>query len=136
MPGELSCVSSYLYTAEEGSPISPVCVMSFILLLGLLFWGGGSRTYRYVYFQVSCEREGSSPSVGVGLSTPEMPLSTLVGAFSNSVGLCSTGQVTVTYGELSKAYALRLCFDTASYVIAVFFSLGVVSMKAVLVGVK
>lgn len=39
-------------------------------------------------------REGPlAPSIGVGLSTPEMPLSTLVGAFSNSVGLCSTGQV-------------------------------------------
>ncbi|CAN0404483.1 unnamed protein product, partial [Hapterophycus canaliculatus] len=49
---------------------------------------------RHVYFQVSCMREGPlAPSVGVGLSTPEMPLSTLVGAFSNSVGLCSTGQV-------------------------------------------
>ncbi|CAN0506545.1 unnamed protein product, partial [Laminaria digitata] len=49
---------------------------------------------RYVYFQVSCVREGlRTPSIGVGLSTPEMPLSTLVGAFSNSIGLCSTGQV-------------------------------------------
>lgn len=50
--------------------------------------------------------------MGVGLSTPEMPLSTLVGAFSNSIGLCSTGQVTVTYRELSNAYALMLllCF--------------------------
>ena len=56
--------------------------------------GCGVFSFRYVYFQVSCVREGlRTPSIGVGLSTPEMPLSTLVGAFSNSIGLCSTGQV-------------------------------------------
>ena len=50
---------------------------------------------RFVYFQASCNSNGPSvPSVGIELSTPEMPLRTLVGASSNSVGLCSTDQVT------------------------------------------
>ncbi|CAM9373618.1 unnamed protein product [Ectocarpus fasciculatus] len=65
---------------------------------------------RHVYFQVSCVREGPlAPSIGVGLSTPEMPLSTLVGAFSNSVGFCSTGQILMSsrwYGEPGE-FAMR-----------------------------
>ncbi|CAB1100163.1 unnamed protein product [Ectocarpus sp. CCAP 1310/34] len=65
---------------------------------------------RHVYFQVSCVREGTlAPSIGVGLSTPEMPLSTLVGAFSNSVGFCSTGQILMSsrwYGEPGE-FAMR-----------------------------
>jgi hypothetical protein len=32
-------------------------------------------------------------SLSVGLSTPEMPVNTLVGTWSHSIGLCSTGQV-------------------------------------------
>ncbi|CAN0446722.1 unnamed protein product, partial [Ascophyllum nodosum] len=64
---------------------------------------------RYVYFQASCDRDGAlPPSVVIGLSTPEMPLSTLVGAFSNSIGLCSTGQVIMSsrrYGAPGE-YAL------------------------------
>ncbi|CAN0427350.1 unnamed protein product, partial [Discosporangium mesarthrocarpum] len=48
---------------------------------------------RYVFFQISVMVQELLPSLGIGLSTPEMPLSTLVGAFSNSVGLCSTGQI-------------------------------------------
>ncbi|CAN0022314.1 unnamed protein product, partial [Choristocarpus tenellus] len=48
---------------------------------------------RYVFFQISVMVQELLPSLSIGLSTPEMPLSTLVGAFSNSVGLCSTGQI-------------------------------------------
>lgn len=63
---------------------------------------------RHVYFQVSCMRDGPlAPSIGVGLSTPEMPLSTLVGAFSNSVGICSTGQV--SFSCCAFLVGARLC---------------------------
>lgn len=37
--------------------------------------------------------ESAVASLCVGLSTPEMPLNTLVGSWKYSIGLCSTGQV-------------------------------------------
>lgn len=57
----------------------------------------------FVYFEmtimcpppsVNAPFEGSTaPTLSVGLSTLEMPLNTLVGAWKSSVGLCSTGQI-------------------------------------------
>eukprot|EP00953_Heterococcus_sp_UTEX-ZZ885_P028790 15346-Heterococcus_DN1.PRE.1 len=49
---------------------------------------------RYVFFQFSVTANDSVvASLSVGLSTPEMPVNTLVGTWSHSIGLCSTGQV-------------------------------------------
>ena len=59
----------------------------------------------YVYFEISVSPSSSTTSSAlpvpqidattllVGLSTLEMPLDTLVGAWNGSVGLCSTGQI-------------------------------------------
>lgn len=50
----------------------------------------------YVYFEISVSQSTSTNAVTtllVGLSTLEMPLDTLVGAYPGSVGLCSTGQM-------------------------------------------
>jgi hypothetical protein len=60
----------------------------------------------YVYFEISVSPPPSTDASGnkvnpqvavatlsIGLSTLEMPLNTLVGAWKGSVGLCSTGQI-------------------------------------------
>jgi hypothetical protein len=57
----------------------------------------------YVYFEMTCLCPPPSPdapfqgstatTLSIGLSTLEMPLNTLVGAWKSSVGLCSTGQI-------------------------------------------
>eukprot|EP00591_Stephanopyxis_turris_P012079 CAMPEP_0195526846 /NCGR_PEP_ID=MMETSP0794_2-20130614/28154_1 /TAXON_ID=515487 /ORGANISM="Stephanopyxis turris, Strain CCMP 815" /LENGTH=611 /DNA_ID=CAMNT_0040657631 /DNA_START=9 /DNA_END=1844 /DNA_ORIENTATION=- len=57
----------------------------------------------YVYFEMTVEGPGmglgsyeaASPmaSLSIGLSTLEMPVNTLVGAWKSSVGLCTTGQI-------------------------------------------
>lgn len=49
---------------------------------------------RYVYFQFSVTAlEATVPSLSIGLSTADMPLNTLVGTWSHSIGLSSTGHV-------------------------------------------
>mmetsp|Transcript_25626 Transcript_25626/g.55475 ORF Transcript_25626/g.55475 Transcript_25626/m.55475 type:complete len:1193 (+) Transcript_25626:51-3629(+) len=53
----------------------------------------------YVYFEMSVSSPPMSnmmiqpASVSVGLSTVEMPLNALVGAWKGSIGLCTTGQI-------------------------------------------
>ena len=53
----------------------------------------------YVYFEMSVSAPPTSnsmiqpASVAVGLSTLEMPLNALVGAWKGSIGLCTTGQI-------------------------------------------
>jgi hypothetical protein len=47
----------------------------------------------YVYFEISVSPSTTMTTLLVGLSTLEMPLDTLVGAYPGSVGLCSTGQM-------------------------------------------
>ncbi|KAL3783446.1 hypothetical protein ACHAW5_004378 [Stephanodiscus triporus] len=47
----------------------------------------------YVYFEISVSPSTTMATLLVGLSTLEMPLDTLVGAYPGSVGLCSTGQM-------------------------------------------
>ena len=60
----------------------------------------------YVYFEISVSpppstdasgnlvnNDGAMATLSIGLSTLEMPLNTLVGAWKGSVGLCSTGQI-------------------------------------------
>lgn len=54
----------------------------------------------YVYFEMSVSPPPAGnlmalhhASVSIGLSTLEMPLNTLVGAWKGSVGLCTTGQI-------------------------------------------
>ncbi|KAG5182183.1 hypothetical protein JKP88DRAFT_186372 [Tribonema minus] len=49
---------------------------------------------RYVFCQFSvAAQEAIVPSLSIGLSTPEMPLNTLVGTWSHSIGLSSSGQI-------------------------------------------
>ncbi len=56
----------------------------------------------YVYFEVSVSPSSTIvATLLVGLSTLEMPLDTLVGAYPGSVGLCSTGQM-LSSGQWSE----------------------------------
>lgn len=63
---------------------------------------------RHVFFQMSIMAEESAvASLCIGLSTPEMPLNTLVGSWKYSIGFCSTGQILVGsrwYGSSTKQY--------------------------------
>lgn len=61
----------------------------------------------FVYFEMTAmcplpsgnaSFQGSTATLSIGLSTLEMPLNTLVGAWKSSVGLCSTGQI-MTAGQ-------------------------------------
>lgn len=51
----------------------------------------------YVYFEMSVAnpmvQQTSLSSLSIGLSTPEMPSNTLVGAWKSSIGLLTTGQI-------------------------------------------
>jgi len=83
----------------------------------------------FVYFEMSVFSptgmllKSSMATLSVGLSTLEMPLNTLVGAWKGSVGLCSTGQIltagqwcapsdssTSAYGDSSTVGCL-VCLD-------------------------
>jgi hypothetical protein len=56
----------------------------------------------YVYFEISVSPSSTIvATLLVGLSTLEMPLGTLVGAYPGSVGLCSTGQM-LSSGQWSE----------------------------------
>ena len=57
----------------------------------------------FVYFEMTVlppviPGQLSMPTLSIGLSTLEMPLNTLVGAWKGSVGLCTTGQI-LTAGQ-------------------------------------
>jgi hypothetical protein len=80
----------------------------------------------YVYFEMSVlssvarDAPGSQGSMAatlsVGLSTLEMPLNTLVGAWKGSVGLCSTGQILAAGQWVSPSDLSRSCYGDRSTV--------------------
>lgn len=70
--------------------------------------------------------QGSMAALSIGLSTLEMPLNTLVGAWKGSVGLCTTGQILTAgqwcsplnphlsaYGD-SETVGCLVCLDDSS----------------------
>jgi len=52
---------------------------------------------RYIYFQMSIlgDEDTVLASLSAGVSTSQMPLNTLVGSWTSSIGLCSTGQILI-----------------------------------------
>jgi hypothetical protein len=86
----------------------------------------------HVYFEMSVanpvDQQASMPSLSIGLSTPEMPNNTLVGAWKSSIGLLTTGQVLAagqwyspsdsrvsTYGNGSTVGCLMLLDDAGAF---------------------
>ena len=88
----------------------------------------------YVYFEISVMpqpgdnlvTQASMATLSIGLSTKDMPLNTLVGAWKGSVGLCTTGQIltagqwcspsdpaTSSYGDKATVGCL-VCLDDSS----------------------
>jgi hypothetical protein len=70
----------------------------------------------YVYFEVSVSPSTTMATLLVGLSTLEMPLDTLVGAYPGSVGLCSTGQMLSSGQWSSLGYPEDSSFGSSSTV--------------------
>jgi hypothetical protein len=70
----------------------------------------------YVYFEVSVSPSMTMATLLVGLSTLEMPLDTLVGAYPGSVGLCSTGQMLSSGQWSSLGYPEDSSFGSSSTV--------------------
>lgn len=82
---------------------------------------------RHIFFQFSImAQEAAVASLSLGLSTAEMPLNTLVGAWQHSVGICSTGQVLLSsrwygcagqssFGVGSTVGVLVYLDDTSAY---------------------
>jgi len=80
----------------------------------------------YVYFEISVSPspiisdpstptpQGGTATLSVGLSTLAMPLDTLVGAWSGSVGLCSTGQILQEGQWLSPRLTSRSSYGSNS----------------------
>ena len=88
---------------------------------------------RFVYFEMSVSTPAllsmmlHHASLSIGLSTLEMPLNALVGAWKGSVGLCSTGQILAgsqwcsplgspkTYGSQSHVGVLVYLDDASAF---------------------
>lgn len=96
--------------ANVGSGIALSCGQHVATKVGNALYSGARGMIpvmrnSYVYFEVSVsppaagapggapDRLPDATTLLVGLSTLEMPLDTLVGAWKGSVGLCSTGQI-------------------------------------------